>query len=94
MTCTLLAATYLPYVVTVGGDFMRLHRFIMPIFVVAAVTVTLGLLAAYLHAKVSTDVPFLQFWLPGGERIAGNFRRRARDGQVIRSSCDPHRSAR
>jgi len=43
MTCTLLAATYLPYVVTVGGDFMGLHRFIMPMFVVAAIAVTLGL---------------------------------------------------
>jgi len=39
----LLAAAYLPYVVTVGGDFMGLHRFIMPMFVVAAITVTLGL---------------------------------------------------
>ncbi len=43
MSCLLLAATYLPYVVTVGGDFMGLHRFIMPLFVVAAITVTLGL---------------------------------------------------
>ncbi|MEO7096477.1 MAG: hypothetical protein ABI175_24675, partial [Polyangiales bacterium] len=41
--CVLLCATYLPYVVSVGGDFMGLHRFIMPMFVVAAVTVTLGL---------------------------------------------------
>ena len=43
MSCLLLAATYLPYVVTVGGDFMGLHRFIMPMFVVAAISVTLGL---------------------------------------------------
>ncbi|MBA3455694.1 MAG: hypothetical protein H0T42_21545 [Deltaproteobacteria bacterium] len=43
MSCLLLAAAYLPYVVTVGGDFMGLHRFIMPMFVVAAITVTLGL---------------------------------------------------
>lgn len=41
--CLLLFATYLPYVVSVGGDFMGLHRFIMPMFVIAAVTVTLGL---------------------------------------------------
>ncbi len=41
--CIALTATYLPYVVTVGGDFMGLHRFIMPMFVIAAVTVTLGL---------------------------------------------------
>ncbi len=43
MICTLLAATYLPYAVVVGGDFMGLHRFIMPMFVIAAVSVTLGL---------------------------------------------------
>ena len=39
----LLALTYLPYVVSVGGDFMGLHRFIMPMFVIAAIMVTLGL---------------------------------------------------
>ena len=43
MACMLLAAAYLPYVVTVGGDFMGLHRFIMPMFVVAAISLTLGL---------------------------------------------------
>lgn len=43
LACLLLSATYLPYVVTVGGDFMGLHRFIMPMFVVAALAVTLGL---------------------------------------------------
>ncbi|HEY5924944.1 MAG TPA: hypothetical protein VIV11_24855 [Kofleriaceae bacterium] len=41
--CALLAAVYLPYVVSVGGDFMGLHRFIMPMFVLAAIAVTLGL---------------------------------------------------
>lgn len=39
----LLTLTYLPYVITVGGDFMGLHRFIMPMFVIGAVSVTLGL---------------------------------------------------
>jgi arabinofuranosyltransferase len=38
----LLAAAYVPYTVSVGGDFMGLHRFIMPLFVVAALLVTLG----------------------------------------------------
>jgi hypothetical protein len=42
-TLALLAAVYLPYAVSVGGDFMGLHRFIMPVFVVAAIAVTLGL---------------------------------------------------
>jgi hypothetical protein len=38
-----IAAVYVPYAVSVGGDFMGLHRFIMPLFVLAAITVTLGL---------------------------------------------------
>jgi hypothetical protein len=41
-SCALLAAVYLAYTVSVGGDFMGLHRFIMPMFVVAALAVTLG----------------------------------------------------
>jgi len=43
MACALLALVYLPYTVTVGGDFMGLHRFIMPMFVVAAIGLVLGL---------------------------------------------------
>ncbi|MCX5741796.1 MAG: hypothetical protein NT062_04760 [Proteobacteria bacterium] len=38
-----LGVIYLAYAVTVGGDFMGLHRFIMPVFVVAAIGVALGL---------------------------------------------------
>lgn len=38
-----LALVYLAYTVRVGGDFMGLHRFVMPLFVVAALGVTLGL---------------------------------------------------
>jgi hypothetical protein len=38
----ILALVYLPYVVSVGGDFMGLHRFIMPMFVIAAIAVALG----------------------------------------------------
>jgi hypothetical protein len=37
-----LAGVYLAYVISVGGDFMGLHRFIMPLFVIAAVLVGLG----------------------------------------------------
>jgi hypothetical protein len=40
---TLVTAIYLYYTVTVGGDFMGLHRFIMPLFFIAAVGVVLGL---------------------------------------------------
>jgi hypothetical protein len=43
LACALLAAVYLPYAASVGGDFMGLHRFIMPMFVVAAIGVVLGL---------------------------------------------------
>jgi hypothetical protein len=43
LACALLAAVYLPYAASVGGDFMGLHRFIMPMFVVAAIAVVLGL---------------------------------------------------
>jgi len=42
VSCALFAAVYLVYTVSVGGDFMGLHRFIMPMFVVAALAVTLG----------------------------------------------------
>jgi hypothetical protein len=42
VACAVLAAVYLTYTVGVGGDFMGLHRFIMPMFVVAALAVTLG----------------------------------------------------
>jgi arabinofuranosyltransferase len=41
--CALLALVYVPYAISVGGDFMGLHRFIMPLFVVAAIAVVLGL---------------------------------------------------
>lgn len=41
--CALLLVIYIPYVVSVGGDFMGLHRFIMPLFVAAAILIVLGL---------------------------------------------------
>jgi len=37
-----VGAIYLRYAVSVGGDFMGLHRFIMPVFVLAALALTLG----------------------------------------------------
>jgi hypothetical protein len=42
VTGAVFAAVYLAYAISVGGDFMGLHRFIMPVFVVAALAVTLG----------------------------------------------------
>ena len=38
-----LAAAYLVYVVGVGGDFMGLHRFVMPLFPIVAILAVLGL---------------------------------------------------
>lgn len=43
LACGVIAAVYLPYTASVGGDFMGLHRFIMPMFVVATIVVVLGL---------------------------------------------------
>lgn len=43
LACLLLAVVYAAYTISVGGDFMGLHRFIMPLFVIAAIAVTLGL---------------------------------------------------
>jgi hypothetical protein len=43
VACGVLSVVYLGYSVSVGGDFMGLHRFIMPVFVAAAILVALGL---------------------------------------------------
>jgi hypothetical protein len=51
--CCALTVVYLPYAVAVGGDFMGLHRFIMPMFVVAAIAVALGLHALVGRARAA-----------------------------------------
>lgn len=43
LAAALIAAVYIPYTISVGGDFMGLHRFIMPLFVLAAISLALGL---------------------------------------------------
>jgi len=43
LACALISVVYLPYAASVGGDFMGLHRFIMPVFVAMAVLLGLGL---------------------------------------------------
>ena len=40
---SLVTAVYLAYTVRVGGDFMGLHRFVMPLFVLAALGCSFGL---------------------------------------------------
>lgn len=42
LACSLLSIVYVAYAISVGGDFMGLHRFIMPVFVTAAIAVVLG----------------------------------------------------
>ncbi len=42
LACALILIVYLPYAVSVGGDFMGLHRFIMPLFVIAAIALALA----------------------------------------------------
>ncbi|HLL25108.1 MAG TPA: hypothetical protein VK427_23395 [Kofleriaceae bacterium] len=53
--CALLAIVYIPYTISVGGDFMGLHRFIMPMFVVAAIAVVLGLEWIVAHVRRRRD---------------------------------------
>jgi hypothetical protein len=55
-----LAVAYLGYTVKVGGDFMGLHRFIMPVFAIAAVATALGVHALAAHVARIARV----FW-PG-----------------------------
>lgn len=42
-TTSLLAIVYVIYAMSVGGDFMGLHRFIMPVFACVAILVAVGL---------------------------------------------------
>ncbi|MCE9579376.1 MAG: hypothetical protein K8W52_40005 [Deltaproteobacteria bacterium] len=53
-----LTLIYLVYTASVGGDFMGLHRFIMPIFVLVAITASLGL-ATLADLAIARRVPRL-----------------------------------
>ena len=70
----IVTGVYLYYVVGVGGDFMGLHRFIMPLFVLAAIAVTLG--ADHLARLVTRFIPavgsFARVYLAGA-LVAGFF---------------------
>src|SRR6185437_128648 len=54
----LLAIAYLVYTASVGGDFMGLHRFIMPIFVLFAIVAGLGFatLASWLKVPIVVGI--------------------------------------
>ncbi len=58
----LVTMVYLIYTMRVGGDFMGLHRFVMPLFVISAIGTALGLrlvvglLPGSLHGKVGAGL--------------------------------------
>jgi len=81
-TCGAFALVYLGYTISVGGDFMGLHRFIMPVFVVAAIAVTLG--AEWLAGALARRVPA---WGTLAARRSGSSLRRGPE------SIDPARVA-
>ena len=65
VACTLLAVVYLGYAASVGGDFMGLHRFIMPVFVAAAILAVLGI--EWIAGKVNhSTVPIAVALVVGG----------------------------
>ncbi|HEU4729304.1 MAG TPA: hypothetical protein VFT22_15490 [Kofleriaceae bacterium] len=66
LACALFAVAYLAYTVSVGGDFMGLHRFIMPVFVVAALAVTLGAEWIARRLRHRAAAPVLAALLVGG----------------------------
>jgi hypothetical protein len=66
ITCAVFAAVYLAYTVSVGGDFMGLHRFIMPMFVVAALAVALGAEWIATRLRHPAVAPALAIALVGG----------------------------
>jgi hypothetical protein len=66
-----LSAVYLAYAVSVGGDFMGLSRFILPVFPIAALAVALGAewLAGWLARRAGPRLGARAAWL--GPAIAG-----------------------
>jgi len=52
----LIGAAYLLYTMQVGGDFMGLHRFVMPVFVLAAIGLSVGLAIGCRWLKVRLDM--------------------------------------
>ncbi len=59
----LISAVYIVYTIRVGGDFMGLHRFVMPLFVIAAIGFSLGF-------KVLVDLVPSRFSRWGGPALA------------------------
>lgn len=55
----IVGAIYLRYAIGVGGDFMGLHRFIMPVFVLAALALALGAdRVAWLVGRIAAGAPW------------------------------------
>jgi hypothetical protein len=72
LASALLAAVYVPYAISVGGDFMGLHRFIMPLFAIAAMALTLGLewLVERVPAKHDDTAQQVVGWVASGLIVA------------------------
>lgn len=84
----LMAAVYIPYAISVGGDFMGLHRFIMPLFVIAALLVVLGLEWLVARLPVRHQLPVAL--VTGGLLFAGFAYSQVK---LTRTSLDPRQLA-
>ena len=71
----IIFVVYLRYVAGVGGDFMGLHRFIMPLFVLAALAVALGVanLGALVARLSSRALVATAVMLVAGAAVLGAF---------------------
>lgn len=87
--CLLITAVYLGYTVSVGGDFMGLHRFVMPVFVTTAIGAALGArrLAALLGDRRGVSIAVAAVLLVA--HGAGQLRLTARSTSPknLRASC-------
>ena len=71
----IIFVVYLRYVAGVGGDFMGLHRFIMPLFVLAALAVALGVanLGALVARVSARGLVATAIMLVAGAAVLGAF---------------------
>jgi len=67
LACAFVAVFYVPYTISVGGDFMGLHRFIMPLYVVAAIAVVLG----FERFATALATPSIPTWIGVGILVVG-----------------------
>jgi hypothetical protein len=97
-----LIVVYLVYTVLVGGDFMGLHRFVLPLFVLVAVLAAIGLeslgapvlgagvLAAFAASQVLTTRAALDTVADDGIDRPGYLKMYAEDRGLIGKALAPH----